>query len=387
MKGHIRQRSPGRWAIILDMRDPTTGKRRRRWHSFAGTKRQAETECARRVAELTGGAYVDPSREPLAAYLERWLEHIQGQVAPRTHERYGELVRDHLAPLLGAVCLAKLDAMMISRAYAKALKSGRKDGQGGLSPMSVRHLHRVLRHALKQAVEWRLIARNVADLVKPPKVERKEIQTIDADETVAMIEAAKGTTMLIPIMLGALCGLRRAEMTALRWRSLDLDQGQISVVASTEQTRAGVREKETKSGKGRTVALPAILIDELRQHRICQAEWLLQLGVRLTEDHHVVTGEGGQPLQPHSLSSAFAKFIRRHRLPRIRLHDLRHSHASHLLKAGVHPKIAQERLGHSSVAVTLDLYSHVLPGMQQEAVSRIDAALEQSINRRNKTIG
>ena len=295
MKGHIRQRSPGRWAIVLETRDSDTGRLRRRWHSFAGTKRQAETECARLVAELTGGAYVDPSREPLAAYLERWLEHIQGQVAPRTHERYGELIRHHLIPLLGAVSLAKLDAMMISCAYAKALKNGRKDGQGGLSPMSVRHLHRVLRHALKQAVEWRLVARNVADLVKPPKVERKEIQTIDADQTVAMIEAAKGTIMLIPIMLGALCGLRRAEMTALRWRSLDLDQGQLSVVASTEQTRAGVREKETKSGKGRAVALPAILIDELRQHRIRQAEFLLQLGVRLTEDHHVVTGEGVSP--------------------------------------------------------------------------------------------
>src|SRR3974377_1252338 len=190
MKGHIRQRSPGRWAIVLETRDSDTGRLRRRWHSFAGTQPQAETECHRLVAELTGGAYVDPSREPLAAYLERWLEHIQGQVAPRTHERYGELIRHHLVPLLGAVSLADLDAMVISCAYAQGLKNGRKDGQGGLSPMSVRHLHRVLRHALKQAVEWRLIARNVADLVKPPKVERKEIQTITADETGARSDDA-----------------------------------------------------------------------------------------------------------------------------------------------------------------------------------------------------
>ena len=124
------------------------------------------------------------------------------------------------------------------------------------------------------------------------------------------------------------------------------------------------------------------MLEELRQHRIRQAETLLQLGVRLTNDHHVVAREDGEPLQPRSLTHAFVKFIRRHGLPQIRLHDLRHSHATHMLAAGVHPKIAQERLGHSSVGVTIDLYSHVLPGMQAEAVSRVDAVLQDALNRR-----
>ena len=143
-----------------------------------------------------------------------------------------------------------------------------------------------------------------------------------------------------------------------------------------------MREKETKTGKGRSVALSPMIVDELRQHRIRQAEGLLRLGVRLTDDHHVVTRYDGQPLQPRSLTHAFVKFIRRHGLPQIRLHDLRHSHATHMLAAGVHPKIAQERLGHSSVSITIDLYSHVLPGMQAEAVSRVDAALQDALNRR-----
>src|SRR5207248_7637432 len=138
---------------------------------------------------------------------------------------------------------------------------------------------------------------------------------------------------------------------------------------------------ETKSGKGRTIVLSATEIDDLRSHRAKQAEGLLALGVRLTDDHHVVARADGQPLQPRSLTHAFVKFVRRHGL-QIRLHDLRHSHATHMLASGVHPKIAQERLGHSSVGITLDLYSHVLPGMQAEAASRVDEALRAAVNKR-----
>ena len=381
MKGHIRERSPGHWAIVIDTRG-ANGRRKRRWFSHAGTKRTAQTECARLIAEIDAGVQIDPNRLTLAAFLERWIEHVRGQVSPRSHERYAELCRKNLLPLLGGIALSKLQPATISQAYTKALSSGRRDGQGGLSPRTVHHIHRVLRQALQQAVQWQLLARNPADLVKPPKVERKQMRTLDADGTVALLEAARGTDMLVPMLLGVLCGLRRGEVTALRWRSVDVEAGALAVVASTEQTDQGVREKETKTGKGRSVALSSMIVDELRQHRIRQAEGLLRLGVRLTDDHHVVTRYDGQPLQPRSLTHAFVKFIRRHGLPQIRLHDLRHSHATHMLAAEVHPKIAQERLGHSSVSVTIDLYSHVLPGMQAEAVSRVDAALQDALNRR-----
>jgi integrase len=382
MRGHLKERSPGHWAIVIDVRDAETGKRKRRWHSFAGTKRQAQVECARLLTEQKAGTAVDPSRMTLAAFLERWIEHMQGQVSPRSHERYAELCRKNIAPLLGGLTLAKLQPAQISAAYATALTSGRRDGTGGLSARTITHMHRALRQALQQAVRWQLLARNPADAVKPPKVERRQMQTLDADGTVELIEAARKTDMCVPILLGVLCGLRRGEVAALRWRSVDLEAGTLAVVASTEQTDQGVREKETKSGKGRAVVLPALVAEELRQHRLRQAQTLLQLGVRLTGDHHVVARADGQPLQPRSLTHAFVKFIRRHGLPRIRLHDLRHSHATAMLQAGVHPKIAQERLGHSSVSVTIDLYSHVLPGMQAEAVSRVDAALQDALNRR-----
>ena len=382
MKGHIKQRSAGHFAIVLDTRDPQTGKRRRKWISFSGTLRGARIECARLVTEMKSGAYVDATRETIAAFLDRWIEHMQGQVSPRSLERYAELCRNNIAPLLGAIPLTKLQPANISQAYAKALASGRRDGTGGLSPLTVHHMHRVLREALQQAVRWQLLARNPVDAVRPPKVERKQMQTLDAEATVVLIEAARGTNLFMPILLGVLCGLRRGEITALRWRSIDLDRGQLSVTASTEQTNRGIREKETKSGKSRTVALPSLIVDELRRHRVAQAEGLLAAGVRLTDDHHVVAREDGQPLQPRSLTHAFVKFVRGHGLAPIRLHDLRHSHATHMLASGVHPKIAQERLGHSSVSVTIDLYSHVLPGMQAEAVSRVDAVLQDALNRR-----
>jgi integrase len=125
-----------------------------------------------------------------------------------------------------------------------------------------------------------------------------------------------------------------------------------------------------------------MLVTELRRHRMQQAEWLLKLGVRLTDDRYIVTREDGEPMWPGSLGRAFRKFMRRHGLPQIRLHDLRHSHATHLLAAGVHPKIAQERLGHSNIGITLDLYSHVLPGMQQDAVAKVDAVLQAAIDKR-----
>src|SRR6516164_4755671 len=292
MKGHIKQRSAGHFAIVLDTRDPQTGKRRRKWISFSGTLRGARIECARLVTEMKSGAYVDATRETIAAFLDRWIEHMQGQVSPRSLERYAELCRNNIAPLLGAIPLTKLQPANISQAYAKALASGRRDGTGGLSPLTVHHMHRVLREALQQAVRWQLLARNPVDAVRPPKVERKQML----------------------ILLGVLCGLRRGEITALRWRSIDLDRGQLSVTASTEQTNRGIREKETKSGKSRTVALPSLIVDELRRHRVAQAEGLLAAGVRLTEDRHVVSSEHGQPVQQRSHNQAIGRFVREHGL-------------------------------------------------------------------------
>ena len=338
---------------------------------------------------MKGGVYVEPSKDTVAQFLGRWLEHIKPNVSPRTHERYTEIATKNLAPLLGTVILTKLTPMHISAAYTAALTSGRRDGKGGLSPQTVHHLHRVLHQALRQAVRWGLLVRNPADLEKKdrPKVERKAVATVDVDTTADMIEAAREGRIYIPMLLGSMSGLRRGEIVALRWRSVDLDRGQAAIVASTEQTDAGgVREKDTKGSKFRTLALTSFAVQELRLWRLRQAEELLRIGVRQTDDTHVVTKADGQPIQPRSLTRAITKFMKT-RGANVRLHGLRHSHASHLLAQNIHPKIVQERFGHSSIAVTMDIYSHLMPNMQGEAVATVDGVMRAAINKRTDDVG
>src|SRR4051794_5110106 len=192
MRGSIRERSPGHWAIILDQHDPATGKRKRKWHSFKGTKREAQIECARLISEMKAGSFVEPSKLTLLMFFERWLRHIKPNVSPRTHERYEQIAMKNIAPLLGAKLLSKLSPIEISDSYAKALESGRRDGNGGLSPRTVHHLHRVLFSALDQAERWKMIVRNPAALLEKrdrPKIERKSVRTIDAPATAAVLDA------------------------------------------------------------------------------------------------------------------------------------------------------------------------------------------------------
>jgi integrase len=382
MRGHIRERSPGHWAIVIDARDPQTGRRKRKWHSFKGAKREAQVECARLIGEHKAGKVnLAPNKMTVADFLTHWLAHMQAQIAPHSYERYEGVVVKNIIPAIGSVALAKLQPSAISQAYAKALKSGRRDGTGGLSPKTVLFMHRLLHQALTQAVKWELLGKNPAAAVEAPKVERKQMAALDTDAAAAMVEAARGTTMFIVVLLGVMLGLRRGEIAALHWRAIDLELGTLAVVLNAEQTRLGVREKPPKNGKGRSVELPAVVVDELRRYRAQQADHLLRLGVRLNDDHHVVMCEDGLPYLPRSLTQIFQRFLRSQKLQRIRLHDLRHTHATLLLKGGVHPKIAQERLGHSSIAITLDLYSHVLPGMQREAANMLDQSMRAALDK------
>jgi len=229
--------------------------------------------------------------------------------------------------------------------------------------------------SLRQAVRWQLLVRNPADAVTPPKVERHRMTTYDMPQTAALLEAVRESRLYVPTLLAILCGLRRGEIAALRWRSVDFATGQIAVVESAEQMNGSVRMKETKSGRARTVAMSATVRDELRAHRLRQAQDMLKVGTRLTDDSFVAALADGSPMQPTFITHEWVRMIATTDLPRVRFHDLRHAHATHLLASGVHPKVASERLGHSKVGITLDLYSHVLPGMKEDAVAKVDAAL------------
>ena len=391
MTGHIRGRSPGSFEIRYSLgADPATGRRKVATATVRGTRKDAEKELRRLLRAIDTGEHVDPSRITVREWLSKWLAAVHSEVAPKTHERYSEIVSHFLAPALGRLQVAKLAPLHIQEAYNGWAVSGRRDGKpGGLSPRTRRHIHRILSTALTRAVEQQVLARNPCDVFKKrlPKVERREMVTLTAEQSARLLDAIRHTRVYWPAVIALATGARRGEILALRWRNVDLDRGSIRIVESLEQTKAGLRAKAPKSERARAVTLPAFATHELRQLKREQVESLLRLGIRQTADTLLCARADGEPMQPRSLTHEFTRLVSRMKdFPRVRFHDLRHSHATQLLLAGVHPKIAQERLGHSTISVTLDLYSHVTETMQEDAAAKLDAAFRIARMRPDKAV-
>jgi integrase len=384
MRGHIRRRSGKSWSIVLDIGRDANGKRRQKWHTVQGSKRDAQRELARLINELETGAYIEPNRLTVTGYLSQWLEtYAKLNVSAKTFERYEIIVRKHLIPALGHHALARLRPLHIQEYYAKDLQSGRRNGKGGLSAQTVLHHHRVLREALQQGIRWQLIVRNAADATEPPRPVRQERRTLDADQAAQLIDAVRGKRLFIPVLLAITTGMRRGEILALRWDDLDFSAMSLAVRQSVSQTKAGLLFKQPKTPKGRRViALPSLAIDALRRHKTEQAQERLLLGPAYQEGNLVCANQDGSTWAPDTFTVAFKTFVRSSGLPRVRFHDLRHTHATQLLRQGIHPKVVSERLGHSSVGFTLDVYSHVLPDIQQDAASKLDTVIRAALGGR-----
>jgi integrase len=356
-----------------------------------GTKKEAQRELLRLVGQVDRGVYIEPSTLSVAEYLERWLtDHAQHRVGAKTFERYAEIVCKHLAPALGSHRLTRLSPLHIQAYYSEALTKGRvrtlRSGiQETLPPLAartVKHHHRVLSEALRQAVRLRLLQQNPCGDVDPPRPKRTEMKIIDQAQSAELLRAANGKGIYVPILLAITTGMRRGEILALRWKDLSLDGQTLQVARTLEETAAGLAFKEPKSERSRrTIALPLLTVEELHRHRRQQAEDLLRLGIRQTGDTLVCCSREAQPMRPRAITKSFADLSRKLELG-IRFHDLRHSHISHLLDAGVHPKVASERAGHASVSITLDVYSHLISGIQEDAANRIDAALRTHLEHR-----
>jgi len=388
--GHIRQRTPGSWELRYTLgTDPASGTRRTATTTVRGNRRAAEKELRRLLRTLDTGEHVDPTRMTIRQWLETWLIAVRQEVSPKTYERYSEIVRHFLAPALGNLQLTKLGPTHIQIAYNDLANCGRRDGKsGGLSARTRCHIHRILHSALGRAVEQQVLARNPAEAFRKrlPRVERREITTLTTEQSARLLAAIKHTRVYWPVLLALSTGMRRGEVFALRWKNVDLENGALRVMESVEQTKEGIRFKAPKTERTRVVTLPAFAINELRRLKLQQAEELLAIGVRQSGDTLVCARADGLSLQPQSLTHQFTRLICRiPNMPRVRFHDLRHSHATQLLLAGVHPKVAQERLGHATITTTLDLYSHVTDTMQCEAAARLDAAFQSAITRATST--
>jgi integrase len=294
-------------------------------------------------------------------------------VSPRTFERYQEIVKRRWISALGSRHLAQLTASDIKNVETDWLKTGREDKTGGLSARTVRHFHWVLTSALDEAVTLRLMPHNPARQVKPPRPQNKPIVWLEPHQLASLIEATAGERLHIPVLLAATAGLRRGEVLALKWANVDIGQGWLSVTHSLEQTKVGgLRQKSPKSGAGRTIALPTMTVEALQEHAIKQKRERLKRGPSYQDNDLVCPNTIGTYWEPRNLSRAFHAFIAKNNLPPVTFHGLRHTHFTHLLKQGVHPKVASERAGHSSISITLDVYSHAIPNMQRDAADLID---------------
>ena len=381
--GHIRERSPGSFEIRYNLgTDPATGRRKIATATVRGSRKDAEKELRRLLRSVDTGEHVDPTRMTVRQWLTTWLGTVRQEIAPSSHHRYSIIVYQHLVPALGNLPITKLSPAHIQSFYNDLTTTGRRDDRPGpLAPRTRQHIHRVLSAALARAVEQQVIVRNPADVFKRrlPKVERKEMVALTSEQSAALLDATRPTPLYLPIMLALATGMRRGEILALRWRNVDLDRGIVRATESLEQPKGGLRFNPPKSGRARVITLPSFAADELRERKRTQAEQLLKVGIRQSGNTLVCARPDGQPTTPLGLSNMFFKFVRKgavHDLPTLRFHDLRHTHATQLLMAGVHPRIAQERLGHSTVALTLDLYSHVTATMQEDAAAKIDAAFK-----------
>ena len=379
-RGSIRQRSKVRkdsWTVQVYMGvDPDTGKKRYHSETVKGAKYQAQRRLTELLRQMDTGTFVEPSTLTVGEYLRQWLrDYAETHVRQRTLEGYRGNIERYIIPALGNIPLDKLAARHIQQMEATLLKDGGLRRKG-LSPRTVLHIHRVLSEALRHAVRLGTLHRNVADAVEPPRPTRHQARTLGWDDVHLFLAHVSDPMYYTLIMLDIQTGLRRSELLGLQWGDIDLQLGTMSVQrAWIRLPSGGMTLSQPKTGRGRMVALPSESVLTLRAHIERQEAAAEVVGNHSAwKDRPVFCHSDGRRLHPDIVSKTFGRMARRAGLQGMRLHDLRHTHASLMLAQGVHLKIVAERLGHSSIGITGDLYSHVLPTMQQEAVERFGAA-------------
>ena len=348
------------WFLRYELPRGADGERRQKMVACPGlNKRQAEEKLQDILRQLRTGNYVDPSGIPLWGHLDQWLRDRQADLAPATIQRYGEIIRLHINPEIGGVALANISPAHIQLVCTRA-------AERGLSSKTVTCIRGVLHAALHHAVRLQMLPSNPVDAIAPPRVRRSERAVADEDAIARLVAAASQSPYRIPILIGLATGMRRGEVVGLKWTDWDPGRSTLTVRRSICQLRDGrVFEKETKTGRPRVVAVPPQINTELECHRAGQpelADW-------------ICTDPEGNRWTPDAITKGFKRLVRRIGLGQLNFHSLRHTQATMLILAGVPPKIVSDRLGHSTVQITQDLYTHLLPGSQDEAARIVGEVL------------
>jgi len=363
-EGTIYQRKDGRWCAQVSLDG-------RRLTHYAKTQRECREWLKEIQSQIDEGLTIDGARATLGGFLEYWVELDKSSLRPKTWKQYSQIARQHIIPELGATKLKDLRPDHIQALYAGKL-------QAGAGVRTVHLIHAVLRRALKQALKWGLINRNPTDVVETPKAKREEMKTLSIDQVKTLLEAAEGNRLEVLYHLAITTGLRQGEVLGLRWSDLDWETGQLQVQRQLQRISGqGLVFSEPKSDAGRRlVKLGPAVLEKLHQHRQQQEQARLFAGQRWQENGLIFPTTIGTPKSPGDLRAEFKSLLQEAGLPDVRFHDLRHTTATLMLQQGVHPKVVQERLGHSNVSITLNIYSHVLPSLQEDAAEKMDMLLQ-----------
>lgn len=371
-RGSIKKRGDA-YLLTLFVGTRADGRREYRYETVKGTLRQAQRQLTKMLRELDQGILPAATHETLDSFLDRWLESKKASLSPRTERDYRYLLATHVRPRIGNERLAALRPAHIQGVYDQMTAKG-------LSGRTVHVAHNVVRQALSQAVGWRDLAVNPADTVVLPRWERSEMLALSAEQVRAFLAKAEGDPLAVYFHLAFASGMRPAELLALRWQDVDFTRRQVHVRHALERVKGGDwRLKEPKAHSRRAIPLPGSVVTRLQEHKREQARAALRRkpGSAYVDHGLVFAGRFGEPFDARNVASRHLKpILEAAGLPkRFRLYDTRHTCATLLAAAGENPRVIAERLGHRSVEITLNVYTHVSPGMQEQATARLGGAL------------
>ena len=384
-EGTISKRKNGTWcAAISNGINPDTGKPKRVFF-YGRTRQEVAEKLYKALHSVSLGTFVEPSKITFSSWLDTWLfEYKKLSVRPSTFESYEYLTRVHIKPALGHFYLKDLRSDHLQKLYNEKFKAGKIDGTGGLSSRTVRYIHNIISEALGCAIKNNLIASNVAntEVITLPRKEKRDIRILTADEQKTFLKALDGERLRAAFMLALGSGIRQGELLALRWQDTDLKNGLINVNRTVKRvktfddidknkTKIIFQEPKTKSSK-RSIPLPANVIQEIKEHRKKQLEEKLLAGEVYYDNDLVFCNELGKVTELATFTRIFKRILKKAGLPDMNVHALRHTYATRLLEANEHPKVVQELLGHSDISMTLNTYSHVMPGLKKAAADKIN---------------
>lgn len=368
-EGTICKRKDGTFCASLTIGKDALGHQKRIWF-YGKSFKEVEEKLTRAKSDRQRGILLDPTRQTVKEYLLRWLEDsVKASCSAKTLETYSGVVRKHILPAIGSLRLAKLAPQHLQRLY-------REKQDQGLTAM-VQTIHKILHRALNQALKWGLVARNVADAVDKPRHKAKEMRAFSQEESGRFLEAAKEDRLFALYLVTVSTGLRMGEALGLKWADLDFAKGTIQIQRSLQWGKEGPYFEEPKTaGSRRTVPLPSIVMAALKTHKAKQAVERLALGAAWEDMDLIFPSEIGTPLNKSNLRNrSYNPILKRAGVPKLRFHDLRHTAASLLGAAGVPIRVISEILGHSSPSITLNIYSHILPGNMEEAAAKMNSIL------------